>query len=250
MMATNNDLNNNNNQCSITEGSILSMLWDMESLMRQQKHVQEWSLLDMKRELRKMKGNILNDKNQCDIIYEKALNKLPWGSMTIIDNEFGLKTIVDIHNVQAMKHLSFSGTSNDGTAEKSYFLLSFNSFFLGVFVIGVMFILNKLGVKRKRRQEQLIQQQQIQQQQEQQTPNNNNTNNVQQQQQQQPPPPSPTVETICTICLVNDRNRVLVPCGHIFCDDCITEVRRMQQQQQPRCPICRTGFTTVVAAFL
>ncbi|OQS01509.1 hypothetical protein ACHHYP_00661 [Achlya hypogyna] len=42
----------------------------------------------------------------------------------------------------------------------------------------------------------------------------------------------------CSVCLENDVNRVLVPCGHVFCGTCVGRLPRA------KCPVCRVDFTT------
>jgi len=41
----------------------------------------------------------------------------------------------------------------------------------------------------------------------------------------------------CTICMENRVNCVLIPCGHVYCSDCV--------QSSNICPHCRTEFTQV-----
>lgn len=48
----------------------------------------------------------------------------------------------------------------------------------------------------------------------------------------------------CTICLDEDREVVLVPCGHTFCYDCGEGLRSIGQ-----CPTCRTSIETVIRFF-
>uniref|UniRef100_M4BNV0 RING-type domain-containing protein n=2 Tax=Hyaloperonospora arabidopsidis (strain Emoy2) TaxID=559515 RepID=M4BNV0_HYAAE len=38
---------------------------------------------------------------------------------------------------------------------------------------------------------------------------------------------------VCAVCLENQVNRVLIPCGHIYCGSCVEQLPR------PSCPICR-----------
>ncbi|KAH9117615.1 hypothetical protein LEN26_012555 [Aphanomyces euteiches] len=47
---------------------------------------------------------------------------------------------------------------------------------------------------------------------------------------------------VCSICLEKDVNRVLIPCGHIFCNTCIEQLPRK------KCPVCRQDFT-IYSAF-
>jgi sacsin len=42
---------------------------------------------------------------------------------------------------------------------------------------------------------------------------------------------------VCAICLEHNVDRVLIPCGHIFCSDCVHKFPR------PTCPICRQEIT-------
>lgn len=41
---------------------------------------------------------------------------------------------------------------------------------------------------------------------------------------------------VCAICLETRVNRVLVPCGHIYCGNCVDQLRR------PKCPLCRSNI--------
>lgn len=47
----------------------------------------------------------------------------------------------------------------------------------------------------------------------------------------------------CGICLTNDVNRILLPCGHLICDSCIPQLRNR------RCPFDRKPFTGVAPFF-
>lgn len=49
-------------------------------------------------------------------------------------------------------------------------------------------------------------------------------------------------ERRCKICLTNEQNVVLISCGHLLCDTCVTSL----DQREKRCPICRTRFTRYV----
>ena len=41
----------------------------------------------------------------------------------------------------------------------------------------------------------------------------------------------------CTICLTEEKNTIVVPCGHLcVCKGCATEFAK---QKSPDCPICR-----------
>lgn len=48
----------------------------------------------------------------------------------------------------------------------------------------------------------------------------------------------------CSICLTNHVNRVLVPCGHTFCDECIANKQTM------RCPTCRGTAHQIIKLYL
>ena len=43
----------------------------------------------------------------------------------------------------------------------------------------------------------------------------------------------------CKICLNNQQNHVIIPCGHLICSDCVKSL----DQHQKKCPICRGRFT-------
>ncbi|ETL96493.1 hypothetical protein, variant 1 [Phytophthora nicotianae] len=43
---------------------------------------------------------------------------------------------------------------------------------------------------------------------------------------------------VCAVCLENQVNRVLIPCGHIYCASCV------QQLPRPSCPICRQNIVS------
>lgn len=43
---------------------------------------------------------------------------------------------------------------------------------------------------------------------------------------------------VCAVCLENQVNRVLIPCGHIYCASCV------QQLPRPSCPICRQNINS------
>jgi sacsin len=43
---------------------------------------------------------------------------------------------------------------------------------------------------------------------------------------------------ICSICLEHDVNRVLIPCGHVYCQACVAQFR------DHKCPMCRHPFTS------
>ena len=49
----------------------------------------------------------------------------------------------------------------------------------------------------------------------------------------------------CQVCLTNDYDHVLVPCGHPICGTC------MEHLAQPRkCPFCRSAARSTVKVFL
>ncbi|KAE9129842.1 hypothetical protein PF010_g4058 [Phytophthora fragariae] len=43
---------------------------------------------------------------------------------------------------------------------------------------------------------------------------------------------------VCAVCLENKVNRVLIPCGHIYCASCVGQLPR------PSCPICRQNIVS------
>ena len=47
-------------------------------------------------------------------------------------------------------------------------------------------------------------------------------------------------DRLCILCLENERNAVLIPCGHAkFCNDCGQECMRTFTGPEPKCPLCR-----------
>jgi Zinc finger, C3HC4 type (RING finger) len=52
------------------------------------------------------------------------------------------------------------------------------------------------------------------------------------------------LKTLCSICYINEKNTVLVPCGHLFCSSCI------EQTITAVCPICRRDFKDKLPIFL
>jgi sacsin len=45
-----------------------------------------------------------------------------------------------------------------------------------------------------------------------------------------------TADTQCQICLINQVNVCLVPCGHTICEGC------ERQMHSNKCPFCRRGI--------
>ena len=57
-------------------------------------------------------------------------------------------------------------------------------------------------------------------------------------------PPQPQAinddDNLCAVCLVNEKNAVMVPCGHArFCIDCGNECMRTYTGRRAVCPLCR-----------
>ena len=48
----------------------------------------------------------------------------------------------------------------------------------------------------------------------------------------------------CVLCLNNEVNTVLIPCGHLFCSRCIQTYKEgeIAKRVTPKCPQCRTEF--------
>lgn len=61
-----------------------------------------------------------------------------------------------------------------------------------------------------------------------------------------PSTPAPT----CSICMQNEANFVVVPCGHqCGCETCLQTMLRMGRGASAHCPICRQAFTSVQRVF-
>ena len=52
--------------------------------------------------------------------------------------------------------------------------------------------------------------------------------------------------SLCGICCINQKNRVMVPCGHTICDLCLSRVRATTD----KCQNCRTQILGVINMFL
>ena len=51
------------------------------------------------------------------------------------------------------------------------------------------------------------------------------------------------LKTLCSICFNNEKNCALVPCGHLFCKQC------MEQTMRAQCPICRKDIVDRLEVF-
>ncbi len=49
----------------------------------------------------------------------------------------------------------------------------------------------------------------------------------------------------CNICYLREVNRLVAPCGHTFCDVCLTNLTNV-----PRCFVCRANIATVFPMFI
>lgn len=52
------------------------------------------------------------------------------------------------------------------------------------------------------------------------------------------------LKTLCSICFQQEKGVALVPCGHMFCEECIN------QTYTAVCPVCRRDFTNKVIVYL
>ena len=50
----------------------------------------------------------------------------------------------------------------------------------------------------------------------------------------------------CTICIGNVTNPQALPCGHVFCFDCLKELMKNSVNSKPLCPNCRAPFNSFV----
>ena len=51
------------------------------------------------------------------------------------------------------------------------------------------------------------------------------------------------MDMTCQICMVNRKDRILLPCGHLFCSECAIRVKR-------RCFICKSRVKSVKTCYL
>ncbi|XP_063705426.1 protein neuralized-like [Culicoides brevitarsis] len=50
----------------------------------------------------------------------------------------------------------------------------------------------------------------------------------------------------CVVCLSQRKNHILIPCGHLcVCQGCANQLQNMDSH----CPLCRRGFTQIIAAY-
>lgn len=55
-------------------------------------------------------------------------------------------------------------------------------------------------------------------------------------------------KNICSICMENNTNILIEPCGHICtCEQCINMIL---QSKNKKCPVCRVDITNTVKAYL
>lgn len=52
------------------------------------------------------------------------------------------------------------------------------------------------------------------------------------------------IKTLCSICFINEKNLALIPCGHLFCSNCI------EKTFTAVCPNCRRDFKDKLLVFL
>jgi hypothetical protein len=51
------------------------------------------------------------------------------------------------------------------------------------------------------------------------------------------------MDMTCQICMVNRKDRILLPCGHLFCSECSVRARK-------RCFICTTRVKLIKSCYL
>jgi len=52
------------------------------------------------------------------------------------------------------------------------------------------------------------------------------------------------LKTLCSICFQREKNTALVPCGHVFCEECTTSFMTAD------CPVCRRSYGDKLSIFL
>jgi hypothetical protein len=50
----------------------------------------------------------------------------------------------------------------------------------------------------------------------------------------------------CSVCLISPKTRIFIPCGHLFCQACASQLR----QNDNRCYLCRQNVLQVFTAYL
>ena len=55
-------------------------------------------------------------------------------------------------------------------------------------------------------------------------------------------------DRMCSVCLVERKDHVFVPCGHVCaCEKCVSQIRNTERHV---CPMCRSPFTSAIRFFL
>ena len=55
-------------------------------------------------------------------------------------------------------------------------------------------------------------------------------------------------DMMCSVCLVERKDHVFVPCGHVCaCEKCVSQIRNTERHV---CPMCRSPFTSAIRFFL
>ena len=55
---------------------------------------------------------------------------------------------------------------------------------------------------------------------------------------------------LCTICMDTTVNKVIVPCGHTFCSQCVQQAETTTLNRTKKCGICRTQYTQAINLYL
>ena len=55
---------------------------------------------------------------------------------------------------------------------------------------------------------------------------------------------------LCTICMDKKVDKVIVPCGHTFCGQCIQQAETTTLNRTKKCGICRTQYTQAINLYL
>jgi hypothetical protein len=54
-------------------------------------------------------------------------------------------------------------------------------------------------------------------------------------------------DKMCVVCLVERKDHVFVPCGHVCaCAGCVSQIRNTESHV---CPMCRAPFTAAIGTF-
>jgi hypothetical protein len=78
-----------------------------------------------------------------------------------------------------------------------------------------------------------------------------NRNNARVEPKQQPSKAEPSTSELkyeCTLCTESSRLAALIPCGHVYCVNCMKK-HKPQKSHAAKCPCCRKDITSILSLY-